>query len=100
MERLATMFQENRAQMTFIDLINTAVTVGHAVLIALGMTFLVMWGVGLSIRKTFKVDAKNNRFKYWTMRCELCQMQFNGTTQASLNKSFMWHLHNKHVGAE
>ena len=86
--------------MTLMDLLNTAVTIGHAILIALGLTFLVMWGVQLSLKKALKTDAKNERFKYWTMRCEICKLELYGSSQASLNKSFMWHLTNKHPDAQ
>jgi len=82
------------------ELLNTAITVGHAILIALGVTFLVMWGVGLSLRHALKVDKKNERFKYWTMRCDICKLEMYGSSQASLNKTFMWHLTNKHPDAE
>jgi hypothetical protein len=100
MERLATMFQKNRVDMTFMDLMNTATTVAHAILIALGLTFLVMWGVALSVKRTFKVDAKNDRFKYWTMRCDICKLELYGSSQVSLNKTFNWHAINKHPDAQ
>ena len=100
MERLATMFQENRVDMTFMELMNTATTVAHAILIALGLTFLVMWGVALSVKRTFKVDAKNDRFKYWTMRCDICKLEMYGSSQVSLNKTFNWHAINKHPDAQ
>jgi len=97
---MAYMFPEIGVKMTLMDLLNTAVTIGHAILIALGLTFLVMWGVQLSLKKAFKTDAKNERFKYWTMRCEICKLELYGSSQASLNKSFMWHLTNKHPDAQ
>lgn len=100
MERLATMFQENRVTMTFTDLLNTAITVGHAVLLGLGMTLFVMIMVGWSFKRAFKVDKQNNQFKYWSMKCQICRMQMWGTTQASLNKTFMWHLQNTHPDAK
>ena len=75
-------------------------TVAHAILIALGLTFLVMWGVALSVKRTFKVDAKNDRFKYWTMRCDICKLELYGSSQVSLNKTFNWHAINKHPDAQ
>jgi len=86
--------------MTLMALLNTGATVGHAILIALGLTFLVMWGVALSVKQSFKVDAKNERFKYWTMKCDICKLELYGSSQASLNKTFMWHLSNKHPDAQ
>jgi hypothetical protein len=96
---MAYMLPEIGVKMTLMDLLNTGATVGHAILIALGLTFLVMWGVQLSLKRSFKVDVKNDRFKYWTMRCEICKLELYGSSQASLNKSFMWHLTNKHPDA-
>jgi hypothetical protein len=59
-----------------------------------------MWGVGLSLRHALKIDKKNERFKYWTMRCDICKLEMYGSSQASLNKTFMWHLTNKHPDAQ
>jgi hypothetical protein len=97
---LASMFQENRVAMTFMDLLNTAITVGHAVLLGLGFTFLVMIMIGWSIKKTFRTDAKNHRFDYWTMTCDICKLELYGSSQVSLNKTFNWHAINKHEGAQ
>ncbi len=47
-----------------------------------------------------KVDAKNDRFKYWTMRCEICKLELYGSSQVSLNKTFNWHAINKHPDAQ
>ena len=100
MERLATMFQENRVTMTFTDLLNTAITVGHAVLLGLGFTLLVMIMIGWSVKRTFRTDAQNNKFKYWNLKCSICGMNMWGTTQVSLHKTFDWHVINNHPDAQ
>jgi hypothetical protein len=100
MERLASMFQENRVAMTFTDLLNTAITVGHAVLLGLGFTLLVMIMVGWSVKRTFRTDAQNNKFKYWNLKCSICGMNMWGTTQYSLHKTYGWHVLNRHPDAE
>jgi len=86
--------------MNLMELLNTATTVAHAILIALGITFVIMWGVALSVKQTIKTDAKNNRFNYWTMRCDICKLEMYGSSQVSLNKTFNWHAINKHPDAQ
>jgi hypothetical protein len=100
MERLATMFQENRVDMTLMDILNTATTIGHAILLGLGFTLLVMIMIGWSIKRTFRTDAKNDRFNYWTMTCNICKLELYGSSQVSLNKTFNWHVINKHPDAK
>jgi hypothetical protein len=75
----------------------TVATIAQAILMALGLTFLVLLGVSTRVKPN---KVKNHRFQYWAMKCDICQMEMYGSTQASLNKTFMWHLTNKHPDAK
>lgn len=78
-------------------MIETLATIAQAILMALGLSFLVL----IAVSKRGKPDkVKNHRFNYWTMRCEICALELYGSTQVSLNKSFMWHVTNKHGDAQ
>lgn len=72
-------------------------TIAQAILMALGLVFLVMLGVSTRIKPD---KVKNHRFKYWAMKCDICGLELYGSTQVSLNKSFMWHVTNKHEDAQ
>ena len=86
--------------MTLIDIFNTAITVGHAVLLGLGLTLFVMIMVGWSVKRTFRTDAQNNKFKYWNLKCSICGMNMWGPTQVSLHKTFEYHRINRHPDAQ
>ncbi len=74
-------------------------TIAQAILMALGLSFLVLLAVSKT-RKGQPDKVKNHRFNYWTMKCEICGLELYGSTQVSLNKSFMWHVTNKHPDAQ
>lgn len=78
-------------------MIQALATIAQAILMALGLSFLVLLGVSSRIKQD---KHHNDRFKYWTMRCQICRLELYGSTQVSLNKSFMWHANNKHPDAQ
>jgi hypothetical protein len=80
-----------------VKMIEALAQIVIAVLIALGLSYLVMLGC---MRKGRPDKVKNHRFNYWVMRCEICGLELYGSTQVSLNKSFMWHVTNKHGDAQ
>ena len=84
---------------TGVNMIEALATIAQAILMALGLSFLVLLAVSIS-RKGQPDKVKNHRFNYWTMRCEICGLELYGSTQVSLNKSFMWHATNKHGDAQ
>jgi hypothetical protein len=86
------MFKENR-----VSMIETLATIAQAILMALGLSFLVLLAVSTRVKPD---KVKNHRFKYWVMKCDICNMEMYGSTQVSLNKTFMWHVTNKHGDAQ
>jgi hypothetical protein len=84
---------------TGVNMTEALATIAQAILMALGLSFLVLLAVSKT-RKGQPDKVKNHRFNYWTMRCEICGLELYGSTQVSLNKSFMWHVTNKHQDAQ
>jgi hypothetical protein len=63
LESLAYLLKKTGVDMTFMDLLNTSNNSwAHAILMALGLTFLVMWGDCMVIcqKKAFKTDAQKS----------------------------------------
>lgn len=91
---MACLFKE-----TGVKLMELVAQIIIGVLVALGLSFLVMLGCMTNFKgKPDKV--KNHKYNYWTMRCEICTLELYGSTQVSLNKSFMWHVTNRHGDAQ
>lgn len=81
-------------------MIETIAMILNGIFIALGVTFFVLIMVSWSSKKeSKKIVHQHPKFKYLKMQCNICGLDVYGSTQASINKTFYWHIQNRHPDA-
>lgn len=81
-------------------MIDTIAMILNGIFIALGVAMFVLIMVGFTFkRESKKLVDQNQKYKYFKITCNICGLEVFGTTQASINKSFYWHIQNRHPDA-
>lgn len=81
-------------------MIETVATILNGIFIALGVAMFVLLMVSYSFkRETKKLVKRNEKYRYVTIKCDICGMDMWGSSKVSVNKTFYWHIENTHKGA-